>query len=664
MKNEIGRKLTSLTIMAIMFAGGMAIGVPSFMPVAAADFSVTQGELSVNTEYIQGAAVLEIVVNDPDISSTIDDINAGASVSIGGTSYDMSQGVNGKWYLYVVDQSMSKLADGHSNGMEYGYHCDTGLGIDGSSTIIPSGTDVWAAALTTSGETAAQAGSCLDINNMIGTLDSAASTSREDLTAVILTDAPTLSNHNEKAATDSDIDLGQRGHALNESGYGSWPYILSIELTDDNIIEYGSDSINVEFGNTDDSASINIINDSPASYAELHLTITDPALNIDPTGADLWLFDLGASAATPLVEFATNGTTNDPLTAAELAEIGFEDNGRLYSDNQAVLTAGESHVVMTESSENSALFESFDLNGESEIELIAEAGGDKKIVFTYGDESTDMIVTYYDATIEFADDGGDWMPTEVATFTITDPDANKNPLSQDELLIEDETAKIPTIIMGTGGLTLAEGSNCYLDTYGAASCGADNLDALATLGVNVGSGTGGSITGVTAYNTTDNSERLRIVHNGTETGNGNTGTVTWVNVTTGHTRADLVGLAGTVVLSYNVDGPAGLVSSSAVSVFITDSGDNTSGSTGSTGTTETTGVIGVQTTGNVRSGVVDLDDDTEFLRNSDVSAAQTWSGASVGTDFVTVAFKLTHAAGSDLATDADYAISADFCNFD
>jgi len=41
MKNEIGRKLTSLTIMAIMFAGGMAIGVPSFMPEAASDLSVT-----------------------------------------------------------------------------------------------------------------------------------------------------------------------------------------------------------------------------------------------------------------------------------------------------------------------------------------------------------------------------------------------------------------------------------------------------------------------------------------------------------------------------------------------------------------------------------------------------------------------------------------------
>ena len=72
MKNEIGRKLTSLTIMAIMFAGGMAIGVPSFMPEAASDLSVTEGLLTVSTTTLQGAAILEIVVNDPDNSDTTD----------------------------------------------------------------------------------------------------------------------------------------------------------------------------------------------------------------------------------------------------------------------------------------------------------------------------------------------------------------------------------------------------------------------------------------------------------------------------------------------------------------------------------------------------------------------------------------------------------------
>ena len=36
MNNEIGRKLTSLTLMTIMLAGGMVIAAPSMVPTAAA----------------------------------------------------------------------------------------------------------------------------------------------------------------------------------------------------------------------------------------------------------------------------------------------------------------------------------------------------------------------------------------------------------------------------------------------------------------------------------------------------------------------------------------------------------------------------------------------------------------------------------------------------
>ena len=105
MKNEIGRKLTSLTIMAIMFAGGMTLGVPALMPEAASDLSVTEGLLTVSSTEIQGAAVLEIIVNDPDYSDTTVDISDVPEVDFGTESYPMNQGVNGKWYLYIVDNS-------------------------------------------------------------------------------------------------------------------------------------------------------------------------------------------------------------------------------------------------------------------------------------------------------------------------------------------------------------------------------------------------------------------------------------------------------------------------------------------------------------------------------------------------------------------------------
>jgi hypothetical protein len=634
-----------------MFAGlGLVQGVPSFMPVASADdtFSVTEGMLTVSSEFIQGGAILEIVVNDPDISSTEDDINDGAEIDIDGTEYTMNQAINGKWYLYVVDNSVATDLDDDGTGFEYGIKCTTGLGVSANSStlIIPSGTSVWTNTLATGSTTSDQAGSCFDADNMIGTLDdTSGTTSRQDMTAAVLRSAPTLSDHDGNAT-----DLGQRGHKLNASGYGSWPYILSIELNDDNIVKYGDDEVNVEFGNTDDEASISIANNSPASGHNIHLTITDPALNIDPTDVDKWQFDLSETkSSSTSVIFATNGT-NSELSPAQQGTLGCSDNCQLTSDSQSVIS-GYADVIMTESASNSAVFESFNINGVSEITVTDQAAIDTATVFDYAGETQDMIIVYNDATIEFSHGSGDWAPTQVATITINDPDANKTPNDTDEFSIGDETSVIPTIIMGTP-LTLAHGTNPATQTEG------DGPDSSSVeSGVNVGSDQGGVAWGLNVYNTTDTSERLRIIHNGTESSGAAGMTATWINVTTGHTRADLVNLPGTVVLSYDITGPAGLVSSTEIDVYVTDDGDNE--------TDHAAGAITINEDGNVRAGVYDLDDGAQFLRNSDVSAIQTWSGDShAGTNFVTVAFKMTHAAGNDLTTTADYAIAADFCNFD
>ena len=89
---------------------------------------------------------------------------------------------------------------------------------------------------------------------MVAALDTTTSTAREDLT-VVLAGAPALSNHDDSALGAAGIDMGQRGHGLNASGYGSWPYILAIELADDNVVTYGGDVISVTYGNTDDETS-------------------------------------------------------------------------------------------------------------------------------------------------------------------------------------------------------------------------------------------------------------------------------------------------------------------------------------------------------------------------------------------------------------------------
>ena len=42
-------------------------------------------------------------------------------------------------------------------------------------------------------------------------------------------------------------------------------------------------------------SSIALTNQNPADSTNVHLTLTDPALNIDPTTADVWDFGLGGT---------------------------------------------------------------------------------------------------------------------------------------------------------------------------------------------------------------------------------------------------------------------------------------------------------------------------------------------------------------------------------
>ena len=71
----------------------------------------------------------------------------------------------------------------------------------------------------------------------------------------------------------------------------------------------------------------------------------------------------------------------------------------------------------------------------------------------------------HDATISMDNGGGDWAPGQTATITVVDPEANRNPTSAETLNAYDETVTLPTIVMGSGGLTLATGKNPALGLF-------------------------------------------------------------------------------------------------------------------------------------------------------------------------------------------------------
>ena len=126
MNNEIQRKLTSLTLMTIMLAGGMVIGAPSMVPEAAA-----AGQLYVSAENAQfgnvfgGAQIVEVIVRDPNRADT-EVAESEPIVFVDNQQLRMAQGVDGYWYAYIGSSTEVAAADAAYNNLDYGTDSDLG----------------------------------------------------------------------------------------------------------------------------------------------------------------------------------------------------------------------------------------------------------------------------------------------------------------------------------------------------------------------------------------------------------------------------------------------------------------------------------------------------------------------------------------------------------
>ena len=199
MNNEIGRKLTSLTLMTIMLAGGMTIAAPSMMPQAAA-----AGQLFVSAEnanfnnYFAGTQIIEIIVKDPNANET-DEAQPEPTVKVDEHLLRMAQGADGWWYAYIGDKTDVLAAhndnvDGTTNNLEFGYALGTDSPVSASGALAV--TDFSSAA--TSYHTA----------NIIG---GAPNLSKVDNTGTVVTDG---------------LDIGQIG-----IDSAKWPVIQTFDFT-------------------------------------------------------------------------------------------------------------------------------------------------------------------------------------------------------------------------------------------------------------------------------------------------------------------------------------------------------------------------------------------------------------------------------------------------
>ena len=107
MNNEIQRKITSLTLMAVMLAGGMVIAAPGMEPAYAANANLfVSAENSTFDNTFAGPQIIEIVINDSNYDET-NEAEGEPDVTVNGEDPRMVQATDGNWYAYIAEDRIA-----------------------------------------------------------------------------------------------------------------------------------------------------------------------------------------------------------------------------------------------------------------------------------------------------------------------------------------------------------------------------------------------------------------------------------------------------------------------------------------------------------------------------------------------------------------------------
>ena len=541
MNNEIGRKITSLTLMTIMLAGGMVIAAPGIMPAAhAANANLfVSAENSQFDNYMSGPQVIEVVIIDSDIDDT-DEAKGEPDVTVNGKILRMVQAVDGNWYGYFADRDMASKADATAgstsgifgNGLDFGTLCLTGTTTNAAVGFSVDDTVGIALPFSTSdggtgGQNGTSSGGALtlqcggaDNGSTNGTINVVREAKDPNIT---LTGVST----NGQIGLNSTITGDSCTSANCDDFNHVWPFIqlYALNPTGNVIIQYnkggGVQSTTLTFDTVDNFASVSLDRSVYTTQAQVHATVTDLWLNIDPTDEDSWTWTTLASNSTGYYQvFDENGNVDADGTikladnvVAVADSIMCEDNCILLlnvdqqgtgavitlNDNDDVVatstgstssfSAASQPVTVTELGPNSGIFGTYDESDVSILQISSSALRGTSATLEYNESPVTILVGFDFGVIDIQPIDDEWNSGEEIPVVLTDFDANKNSRADEDLdLNVNSTALIPSLQTGDP-FTLGDGSTITstyavitnLDNTGAAI---GDTDAVWTTGAN------------------------------------------------------------------------------------------------------------------------------------------------------------------------------------
>ena len=460
-----------------MVAGGVTFAVPGAVPEAAAQSSnpnlYVSAENSAFDNVFSGFNVIEVVVRDPSINDrgsthpdgTTDDEPSGEPrVEVDGDQLRMVQGIDSNWYGYFAEKNIDDVG----SAINYGDStCNIGI-------TTYSGYGVYCA---TSG------------NHPVIRTDKAAN----------------------QAAGDSKIG------SIGISDANLWPFIQVYDFDDeaDIVVEYQkggtTQSVTLYYDSDPDEygTGLELGRDRYPQGSGIIMTMTDLAMNVDPTDEDTWTFDTSGRQDAYYYVFDDDGgdpTPNDDPTAIDRDLEGIDDNLYLTIDPEVDGTAAVDFREMWEGNQNSDGTPSTGVKAIDNIVTFIETGSNTG-VFTNTDSDSDTpnlfvpvnakrgtsaIIDHNDgdisvvvgsafATITIDDDavGGVWNSGEEVPVTLTDADMNKKTMADEDFDVSNpDFTLIPSVRIGSP-ITLAGTDSVMIGDYPlAGNNGSYTVDAF------------------------------------------------------------------------------------------------------------------------------------------------------------------------------------------
>ncbi|RMW36965.1 MAG: hypothetical protein EA446_08000, partial [Nitrosopumilus sp.] len=342
----------------------------------------------------------------------------------------------------------------------------------------------------------------------------------------------------------SQTDKVNRGQIDLADGNGVWPFIQLYELnpTGNVVVQYnkggGVQSTTLTFDTVDHFANLDLDRSVYPRSAQVHATITDLWLNIDPTDEDSWTFATNTANTTRGVDtfyqvFDENGASGGAAKTlkAKLSDLMCEDNCVLKMNTDAqssgtpaltiqdngdtiltqinstggvnnatsfgiaaasdILGQTTKPVTITEQGPNSGVFGTYDESDKSVLKTTSDAKRGTSASIDYNETPQTILIGFDFATIDIQPIDDEWSSGEEIPVVIVDADQNKNSRADEDLDLDSATVSlIPALSTGTPYTLGTDGSTITVLLSNGTLANPTTEAVGAVAAVNIGGGTG------------------------------------------------------------------------------------------------------------------------------------------------------------------------------